>query len=256
MCVTFRGPPCKPVRLNDQVDRRSELLPHRLQRQFDAAHRDHRLQSGNGVTGAVGVNRRQRTFVAGVHRLQHVERFRTTAFADDDAVGSHTEAVFHQVGRADPTLAFDVRRPRFEPQHVVLLQLKFGRVFDRHDSLVVLNEARQRVEQRRFTGTGTAADDHVQAGLDRPFQQHHHFRRERFVIQQIFQLQRVRTEATNRQRRSVKASGGMIALTREPSGRRASHIGEVSSMRRPTFETMRSRICIRWSLSRKTTFDF
>ena len=30
------------------------------------------------------------------------------------------------------------------------------------------------------------------------------------------------------------ASGGMIALTREPSGRRASAIGDDSSMRRPT----------------------
>ena len=41
------------------------------------------------------------------------------------------------------------------------------------------------------------------------------------------------------------ASGGMIALMRLPSGRRASTIGELSSTRRPTFETilpmMRSR---------------
>ena len=32
----------------------------------------------------------------------------------------------------------------------------------------------------------------------------------------------------------------MIALTREPSGRRASTIGEASSMRRPTLATIRS----------------
>ncbi len=37
-------------------------------------------------------------------------------------------------------------------------------------------------------------------------------------------------------------SGGMIALTRLPSGRRASTSGELSSMRRPTRETMRSMI--------------
>ncbi len=36
------------------------------------------------------------------------------------------------------------------------------------------------------------------------------------------------------------ASGGMIALTREPSFKRASTIGDDSSMRRPTAETMRS----------------
>ena len=38
----------------------------------------------------------------------------------------------------------------------------------------------------------------------------------------------------------LKASGGMIALTREPSARRASTSGEDSSIRRPTRETIRS----------------
>jgi hypothetical protein len=38
----------------------------------------------------------------------------------------------------------------------------------------------------------------------------------------------------------LKASGGMIALTREPSASRASTSGEDSSMRRPTRETIRS----------------
>jgi len=35
------------------------------------------------------------------------------------------------------------------------------------------------------------------------------------------------------------ASGGTMALTREPSARRASQIGEDSSTRRPTWLTMR-----------------
>ena len=38
----------------------------------------------------------------------------------------------------------------------------------------------------------------------------------------------------------LNASGGMIALTREPSARRASTSGEDSSIRRPTRETIRS----------------
>ena len=41
------------------------------------------------------------------------------------------------------------------------------------------------------------------------------------------------------------ARGGMIALTREPSGRRASTIGLDSSMRRPTRDTILSMIFIR-----------
>ena len=36
-----------------------------------------------------------------------------------------------------------------------------------------------------------------------------------------------------------------MAFTREPSARRASTMGEDSSTRRPTRETMRSMICIR-----------
>ena len=46
-------------------------------------------------------------------------------------------------------------------------------------------------------------------------------------------------------------SGGMIAFTRLPSGRRASTIGDDSSMRRPTCETILSMIRSRWALSAK-----
>ena len=46
-------------------------------------------------------------------------------------------------------------------------------------------------------------------------------------------------------------SGGMIALTREPSGRRASTIGEASSQRRPSGAMIRSMIRRTWSSSSK-----
>ena len=46
------------------------------------------------------------------------------------------------------------------------------------------------------------------------------------------------------------ASGGMMAFTRDPSGRRASTIGDDSSTRRPTRDTMRSIICNRCASSR------
>ena len=42
-------------------------------------------------------------------------------------------------------------------------------------------------------------------------------------------------------------SGGTITLTRDPSARRASTIGEDSSIRRPTDDTMRSMTRRRWS---------
>ncbi len=48
------------------------------------------------------------------------------------------------------------------------------------------------------------------------------------------------------------ASGGMIAFTREPSGRRASTIGDDSSMRRLIGTTIFSMIRMMWSSSRNT----
>ncbi|MNS49305.1 hypothetical protein D3C72_819090 [compost metagenome] len=51
------------------------------------------------------------------------------------------------------------------------------------------------------------------------------------------------------------AKGGMIAFTREPSSRRASHMGLDSSMRRPTWLTMRSMMRKRCLSSAKTTSE-
>ena len=60
--------------------------------------------------------------VAGVHRLQHVQRFFAADLADDDAIRPHTQRVDHQVALLDRALALDVRRARFQPHHVPLPQ--------------------------------------------------------------------------------------------------------------------------------------
>ena len=104
--------------------------------------------------------------MTGVHRLEHVERFLAADLADDDAVGTHTQRVDHQLPLADRALAFDVRRPRLEPGDVFLVELQFGRVLDRDDALTLGDEARQHVEQRRLAGAGAAADDGVEPGPD------------------------------------------------------------------------------------------
>src|SRR5262249_30546301 len=78
----------------------------------------------------VAVDRRHRPVVAGVHRLQHVQRGPIADLTDDDAVGPHPQRVAHEVpyGHLTPTL--DVGRARLQPQHVLLVQLQFGRVLD------------------------------------------------------------------------------------------------------------------------------
>ena len=78
--------------------------------------------------------------------------------------------LLHQVGRGDLFhFAFDIRRATFEAKHVILLQLQFGRIFNRDHTVVVLNERGQGIQQCRFARTGTTTDDDVQSGLDGSF---------------------------------------------------------------------------------------
>ena len=83
---------------------------------------------------------RHRTFVAGVHGLQHVEGLLAATLAEDDAVGTHAQRVLHELALADFALAFDVRRPRFHAANVRLLQLQLGGVLDGDQALLVGDE--------------------------------------------------------------------------------------------------------------------
>ena len=49
--------------------------------------------------------------------------------------GRILRAVFDQVGRGNCAFAFDIGRARFQANHVILLQLQFGRIFDRDDTI-------------------------------------------------------------------------------------------------------------------------
>ena len=55
---------------------------------------------------------RERSLVAGVHRLEHVERFAAADLADDDPVGSHPKRVAHQIADRHLASALDVGGPR------------------------------------------------------------------------------------------------------------------------------------------------
>ena len=89
---------------------------------------------------------RHRTIVTGVHRLQHVQRFRSARFADDDPIGPHTKSIDHQVARCDGTLAFNVRFARLQPHNMRLLQHEFGDVFNRDDTFRFRHKARERIQ--------------------------------------------------------------------------------------------------------------
>src|ERR1035438_3238569 len=55
-------------------------------------------------------------------------------------------------------LAFNVRRPGFEADDVLLLELQFGGILNGHYALVVRNESREHVQQRGFAGAGAAGN--------------------------------------------------------------------------------------------------
>ena len=54
------------------------------------------LQPRQRVAGGVGVERGERAVVAGVHRLEHVQRFARSHFADDDPVRTHTQRIDYE----------------------------------------------------------------------------------------------------------------------------------------------------------------
>ena len=151
--------------LDDHVERGGHLLPDDAHRQVHARHQRQGLDAGERVPWRVGVDGGDRAVVTGVHGLEHVERFSATDLTDDDAVGSHTQRVAHEVADLDLALALDVGRARFHREHMVLVELELLGVLDGDDALVSRDEARQHVEQGRLPGAGTAADDDVEAAL-------------------------------------------------------------------------------------------
>src|SRR6185437_15188283 len=144
--------------LHHSVDGGGDLLPHGALGNVEVGHGNHVLDARQRVAWRVGVHRGQRAFVAGVHGLQHVKGFLAADFAHHYAVGSHTQAVDHQLSLADSAFAFDVGWARFQPYHVFLLELQFGRVFNGDDAFRVGNVAGKHVEQRGFAGAGAAGN--------------------------------------------------------------------------------------------------
>jgi hypothetical protein len=88
--------------------------------------------------------------VAGIHCLQKVERFGSAHFADDDPLGAHTQAVFHEIAHRYRARPFKIGWARLKPHDVGLLQLEFGGVLAGDDALVCLDIIREAVEQRRL----------------------------------------------------------------------------------------------------------
>jgi len=64
---------------------------------FESCHQDHGFEAGEGVPRRIGVDGGDGAVVAGIHRLEHVQRLAPAHLAQDDPVGTHPEGVAHQV---------------------------------------------------------------------------------------------------------------------------------------------------------------
>src|SRR2546430_5276052 len=113
------------------------------------------------------MKRAHRTVVAGVHRLQHVERLSAAHLADDDAVRPHAQRVAHEVADGDLARPLDGGGFGLEADHMTLPRAELGGIHACDDALIPGNETREDVEQRRLAGTGPTRDDDVETRLDR-----------------------------------------------------------------------------------------
>ena len=122
---------------------------------------------------------------------------------------------------------------------------------NRHERTVA--EHHWGVRRHALSASRAARDDDVQPHLDAG--------RGNSAISSVSEPKRIKSSTVNgslEKRRMVRvgptrARGGIIALTRDPSGRRASTMGELSSMRRPKGATIFSMMCCTCWLSRKRT---
>ena len=157
------------------------------------------------VTGRVRVDRGQRSVVAGVHRLEHVERLGAANLADDDPVGPHPECVANEVANAHLALAFHVRRARLERDDVPLEQPELGRVLDSDDPLVRGDVRGDGVQERRLTRACTARDQHVQLPANALREEVGGLLVERPEPDEVVERERIAGELPDRQGRAARA---------------------------------------------------
>ena len=180
--------------------------------------------------------------MAGVHRLDHVQGLGAAALADDDPVGPHPQGVrtrsrivyspapsmFGGLVSSVTTCSWCSRSSVVSS--IVTIRSLNGMKLLSTFSIVVLPVPVPPLT-RMLRRSITHARRNVAAAVGDAAQ-----------VDQVVHRQPLGGELADRQAGPLTASGGMMALTREPSGSRASTSGWLLSIRRPTWATIRSMI--------------
>ena len=117
------------------------------------------------VARGVRVDGRERAVVAGVHRLEHVERLGAADLADDDPVGPHAQALRTRsriVTSPSPSMFVGRDSSRSTWRWLSRSSAASSIVTMRSLSGIALESD---VQQRRLAGAGTAGDEDVQPRL-------------------------------------------------------------------------------------------
>ena len=112
------------------------------------------------------MNRGQTPEVTGVERLQQIERFSASHFADENPIGPMPKRRAYEVrnrhGWQRRLLSEGrLRAACFESDEVRFLQMNLRGLFDDDDAVAVRDACRERVQQRRFARARPAGDEHV-----------------------------------------------------------------------------------------------
>jgi hypothetical protein len=92
-----------------------------------------------------------RSVVACIHGLQHIEAFLAAYLAEDDPVGTHAKCIADQFSLVYGTFTLYIWRSSLKPYYIGLLELQFGWVFNCDDALIRGNESRKDVQERRLS---------------------------------------------------------------------------------------------------------
>ena len=213
-----------------------------------AAHGDHRLDAGERLARAVGVQRAHRAVMAGIHRLQQVERLRCSP-------------TMMRSGR--------MRRQLRTRSRIVIWPSpsRFGgRVSGRTvcgccgcnsaaSSQVMMRSsssiAGEAVEQRGLARAGAAGDDGVDPATADHLEDLGAGRGDRAEVDELLERELVLLELADGERRAVDGERRHDDVDARPVGQPRVADRRDSSTRRPIWLTMRWQMLRSWWLSRK-----
>lgn len=131
--------PAPPLQLHHQIHRPFAVPLHLLKSHSKPRSHHHDRQSVYGLPRRIGVNRRERSPMPGIDRLQKRPALLTTQFAQDDPIRPHPKRCFQKPRRCSLPLAVPVSLQR---HNIRLCREEFVRILNGHQSVL----------QKGFTG--------------------------------------------------------------------------------------------------------